>query len=161
MIILYFFYGLAFEGLGLATYLQLRREGDFPLKRELPWLAAFGFVGGAAGWVDMFLASGSLEEIVNILSILRVLLHMLTGGLLLRFGWGMLNNLNPLPAWAFSFRDFDRPDCVCDHLRDYHFITPSPINPDRNLDPLLLPPGIYSLGRGSCVNGTRSENLAV
>lgn len=100
MILLYFFYGLAFEGLGLAAYLQLRREGDFPLKKELPWLAAFGFVGGAAGWVDMFLASGSLEEIANILSILRVSLHLLTGLLLLRFGWGMLNNLDPLPAWS-------------------------------------------------------------
>ncbi len=66
--LLYFLYGLAFEGLGLAAYLQLRREGDFPLKKELVWLAAFGFVGGAAGWVDMFLASGSLHEIEHILN---------------------------------------------------------------------------------------------
>ena len=64
---LYFLYGLAFEGLGLAAYLQLRREGDFPLKRELPWLGAFGFVGGAAGWVDMFITSGSLDEIANVM----------------------------------------------------------------------------------------------
>lgn len=100
MILLYFFYGLAFEGLGLAAYLQLRREGDFPLKKELPWLASFGIVGGAAGWVDMFLASGSLDEIANILSVVRVSLHLLTGVLILRFGWGMLNNLDPLPAWS-------------------------------------------------------------
>jgi signal transduction histidine kinase len=100
VILLYFLYGLAFEGLGLAAYLQLRREGDFPLKKELPWLAAFGFVGGAAGWVDMFLNSGSLNEIQNILSILRVVLHLLTGILLLRYGWGMLNNLDALPAWS-------------------------------------------------------------
>ena len=100
MILLYFLYGLAFEGLGLAAYLQLRREGDFPLKKELPWLAAFGFVGGAAGWVDMFLNSGSLNEIVNVLSVLRVIVHLLTGLLLLRFGWGMVNNLDPLPAWS-------------------------------------------------------------
>ncbi len=100
MILLHFFYGLAFEGLGLAAYLQLRREGDFPLKKELPWLAAFGFIGGAAGWVDMFLVSGSLGEIAHALSILRVTLHLLTGLLLFRFGWGMLNNLTPLPAWS-------------------------------------------------------------
>ena len=100
MIFLNFLYGLAFEGLGLAAYLQLRREGDFPLKRELPWLAAFGFVGGAAGWVGMFLTSGSIQEFDQILNILRVVLHLLTGLLLLRFGWGMLNNLNPLPAWT-------------------------------------------------------------
>ncbi len=128
MIILYFFYGLAFEGLGLVTYLQLRREGDFPLKRELPWLAAFGFVGGAAGWVDMFLASGSLEEIVNILSILRVLLHMLTGGLLLRFGWGMLNNLNPLPAWSIFIPGIlIVPIAFVITYATTTFITPSPI----------------------------------
>lgn len=100
MILLYFLYGLAFEGLGLATYLQLRREGDFPLKKELPWLAAFGFVGGIAGWMDMFLTSGSLLEFVEVLSILRLGLHLLTGFLLLRFGWGMFANLNPLPAWS-------------------------------------------------------------
>lgn len=100
MILLYFFHGLAFEGLGLATYLQLRREGDFPLKRQLPWLSAFGFVGGMAGWVDMFLASGSLQGFSEILGVLRVVLHLLSGLLLLRFGWGMLAHLNPLPAWT-------------------------------------------------------------
>ena len=57
MIIIYFFNGLFFGGLGLAAYLQLRQDGDFALKKQLPWLAAFGFVAGAAGWVDMFLAS--------------------------------------------------------------------------------------------------------
>jgi len=88
LILLYFFYGLAFEGLGLAAYLQLRREGDFPLKKELPWLAAFGFVGGAAGWVDMFITSGSLNQFVDVLNVLRVAVHLLTGLLLLRFGWG-------------------------------------------------------------------------
>jgi hypothetical protein len=30
MMIVYFFYGLSFGGLGLAAYLQLRRGGDFP-----------------------------------------------------------------------------------------------------------------------------------
>src|SRR5690349_18843137 len=78
----------------------MRREGDFPLKKELPWLAAFGIVGGAAGWTEMFISSGSLVDFENVLSILRVALHLLTGVLLLRFGWGMLNNVNPLPAWS-------------------------------------------------------------
>ena len=40
--IINFFYGLSFGGLGLAAYLQLRRGGDFPLRTLLPWLAAFG-----------------------------------------------------------------------------------------------------------------------
>jgi len=128
LILLYFLYGLAFEGLGLAAYLQLRREGDFPLKRELPWLAAFGFVGGAAGWVDMFLASGSLNEIVNILSIVRVSLHLLTGLLVLRFGWGMLNNLDPLPAWSIFIPGIlIVPIAFVITYAATTFITPSPI----------------------------------
>ena len=128
MILLYFLYGLAFEGLGLATYLQLRHEGDFPLKKELPWLAAFGFVGGAAGWVDMFLVSGSLNEIENVLSGLRVVLHLLTGVLILRFGWGMLNNLDPLPAWSiFVPGILIVPIAFVITYASTTFITPSPI----------------------------------
>jgi signal transduction histidine kinase len=128
ILLLYFLYGLAFEGLGLAAYLQLRMEGDFPLKKELPWLAAFGFVGGAAGWADMFLTSGSLDEIANILRILRVILHLLTGALLLRFGWGMLNNLDPLPAWSIFIPGvLIVPIAFVITYATTTFITPSPI----------------------------------
>lgn len=128
ILLVYFLYGLAFEGLGLAAYLQLRRGGDFPLKKELPWLAAFGFVGGAAGWVDMFLASGSLDEITNVLSVLRVALHLFTGLLLLRFGWGMLNNLEPLPAWTvFIPGIMIVPIAFVITYAATTFITPSPI----------------------------------
>lgn len=128
ILLLYFLYGLAFEGLGLAAYLQLRMEGDFPLKKELPWLAAFGFVGGAAGWVDMFLSSGMLGSIENILSILRVTLHLLSGLLVLRFGWGMLNNLNPLPAWSIFIPGIlIVPIAFVITYAATTFITPSPI----------------------------------
>jgi len=128
VILLYFFYGLAFEGLGLAAYLQLRREGDFPLKKELPWLAAFGFIGGAAGWVDMFLASGSLNQVSNILDLLRVAAHLLTGLLILRFGWGMVNNLDPLPAWSiFIPVILIVPFAFIITYASTTFITPSPI----------------------------------
>ncbi|MBE0669949.1 MAG: hypothetical protein IH588_05115 [Anaerolineales bacterium] len=155
MILLFFFYGLAFEGLGLAAYLQLRREGDFPLKKELPWLASFGFVGGAAGWVDMFLASGSLQEIANILSILRVTLHLLTGLLLLRFGWGMLNNLNPLPAWSIFIPGIlIVPIAFVITYATTTFITPSPIEIPIEIWTryLLYMPG--SLLRGLAVYGS-------
>ncbi len=128
ILLLYFLYGLAFEGFGLAAYLQMRREGDFPLKKELPWLAAFGFVGGAAGWADMFLASGSLDEIANVLSVIRVILHLLTGALLLRFGWGMLNNLDPLPAWSIFIPGIlIVPIAFVITYASTTFITPSPI----------------------------------
>ena len=128
MILIYFLYGLSFEGMGLAAYLQLRREGDFPLKRELPWLAAFGFVGGAAGWADMFLVSGSIEGLGEVLGILRVVFHLLSGLLLLRFGWGMLNNLNPLPAWSvFIPGILIVPIAFIITYASTTFITPSPI----------------------------------
>jgi signal transduction histidine kinase len=128
LILLYFLYGLAFEGLGLAAYLQLRREGDFPLKKELPWLAAFGFVGGAAGWIDMFLTSGSLTGVANLLDLLRVIAHLLTGLLLLRFGWGMLNNVSPLPGWTIFIPGIlVVPIAFVITYAATTFITPSPI----------------------------------
>lgn len=151
MILLYFFYGLAFEGVGLAAYLQLRREGDFPLKKELPWLASFGFVGGAAGWVDMFLASGSIEEFTNILEVLRVILHLLTGLLLLRFGWGMINNLDPLPAWSIFIPGIMIvPIAFVITYAATTFITPSPIQIPIEIWTryLLYLPGSFLAGIG-------------
>ena len=128
MIIIYFINGLCFGGVGLAAYLQLRQGGDFALKKQLPWLAAFGFIGGAAAWVDMFLASGSIEGIEEILGILRVLLHLLTGLILLRFGWGMLNNLDPLPAWSIFIPGIlVVPIAFVITYATTTFITPSPI----------------------------------
>ncbi|MFZ5857943.1 MAG: GAF domain-containing sensor histidine kinase [Chloroflexota bacterium] len=100
MTLYHFLYGLSFGGLGLAAYLQLRREGDFPLKRELPWLSAFGFMGASAGWMEMFLLNEPSGTVHEALSILKIVLHLITGLLLLRFGWGILQRLNPLPAWS-------------------------------------------------------------
>ena len=100
MIIIYFFYGFFFGGLGLVAYLQFRRGGDFPLRRQLPWLAAFGFSYGTAGWVEMFLTSGVTPELVEILNVVRIILQPLSGLLLLTFGWGILTKLEPLPSWT-------------------------------------------------------------
>ena len=97
--ILYFFYGLAFEGLGLAAYLQIRRGGDFPLRKQLPWLAAFGFSCGVTAWVDMFLSSDSTQALHQALITLRMILQSLTGLFLLLFGWGTLTHPSPLPSW--------------------------------------------------------------
>ncbi len=64
-ILIYFLSGLAFEGLGLAAYLQQRQGSDLPLNKHLIWLAAFGFVCGATSWIDMFLTSGVTQEYIN------------------------------------------------------------------------------------------------
>jgi len=100
MPIIYFFYGLAFGGLGLAALLQLSHGGVLPLRRQLPWLAGFGLAYAGVDWIDMFLVSGLSIDVVGILQILRVILQPLSGLLLLRFGWGMLTQMTPLPDWA-------------------------------------------------------------
>jgi signal transduction histidine kinase len=100
MTIIYFFYGLSFGGLGLAASLQLRRGGDLPLRRQLPWLAAFGFAYAATGWLDMFLASGMDADFDPILKTIRMVLQPASGMLLLIFGWGVLTKITPLPAWT-------------------------------------------------------------
>jgi len=98
--IIYFFTGLAFTGLGLAAFLQLRRGSDFPLYKLLPWLAAFGVSGGGAGWIEMFLVSETNPDTILILQVFRVLLQLTSGFLLLIFGWKMFARITSLPSWS-------------------------------------------------------------
>ena len=100
MSIIYFFYGLAFGGLGLAAFLQYRRGGDFPLRKLLPWLAAFGLITATAGWVEMFLVTETNPETIQVLQYLQMILQPVSGSVLLIFGWGILAKLNPLPSWT-------------------------------------------------------------
>ena len=100
MQIIYFYYGLSFGGLGLAAFLQYRRGGVLPLRRQLPWLAAFGLTYATVAWIDMFLESDMSESVVKTLQVLRIILQPLSGLLLLRFGWGMLTQMTPLPEWT-------------------------------------------------------------
>jgi len=97
--IYYFLYGLSFFGVGLAAYLQLRRGGDFPLRKALPWLAAFGLTCGADGWVEMFLNYETNAELLQVLEVLRVGLQPLSGLFLFIFGWSTFSKLQPLPKW--------------------------------------------------------------
>jgi signal transduction histidine kinase len=100
MPIIFFFYGLSFGGLGLAALLQFRRGGALPLRKQLPWLAAFGLAYAGVGWLDMFLQSSMSPDILSTLKVMRTILQPLSGLLLLRFGWGMLTQLTPLPRWT-------------------------------------------------------------
>lgn len=128
MIIIYFLSGLAFGGLGLAAYLQLRREADYPLKKQLPWLAAFGFACASVSWIDMFLASGSLQEYGQLFTLVRIVLQPLTGLLLLKFGWGILKHLTPLPAWTIFIPGIlIVPIAYVLTYASTTFVTPSPI----------------------------------
>lgn len=128
MLIIYFITGLCFGGVGLAAYLQMRQEGGFPLKKELPWLAAFGFMGGISSWLDMFVTAESLADVRGVLEVLRILSHLTTGVLLLRFGWGMLSQLDPLPGWAVFIPGFlIVPIAFVITYATTTFITPSPL----------------------------------
>ncbi len=128
MMIIYFFYGLSFGGLGLAAYLQMSREGELPLKKELPWLAAFGSACGATAWVDMFLVSGTAAELDQTLTLMRIVLQPLTGLLLFIFGWGTLTSLGPLPSWTiFVPGVLIVPIAYVITYASTTFVTPSPI----------------------------------
>jgi signal transduction histidine kinase len=128
MMVIYFFYGLIFWGLGLAAYLQLRRGGNLPLRKQLPWLAAFGFAAGATGWVDMFLVGGGSQEMMAGLKAARMILQPASGLLLLIFGWGVLTQLTPLPAWTvFIPGVLIVPIAFAITFAATTFITPSPI----------------------------------
>ncbi len=100
MMIIYFFYGLCFAGLGLAAYLQFRRGGEFPLRKQLPWLAAFGFAIAATAWVEMFLVSETNPRLIQVLEFLRLVLQPVSGLLLLIFGWGIFSGFQALPSWT-------------------------------------------------------------
>jgi signal transduction histidine kinase len=100
MMLIFFFNGLAFGGLGLAAYLQHRQESDLPLNKHLLWLSAFGIACGLTNWADMFLASTGTEAyLVNLLTIARTILQPLSGLFLLKFGWDILRDI-PLPPWT-------------------------------------------------------------
>lgn len=129
MQIIYFFYGLSFGGLGLAAFLQFRRGSVLPLRQQLPWLAAFGVAYAGSAWINMFLASSMPTGIDAALKIMRMILQPISGLLLLRFGWGMLTRLTPLPPWTRVI-----PGMVIVPLAflvtyaSTTFITPSPID---------------------------------
>ena len=156
--IIYFFNGLAFGGLGLAAYLQLRRGGDFPLRTLLPWLAAFGMTAGAVGWVEMFLISESSP----LLQLLRMLLYPCSGLLLLIFGWGIFARLEPLPSWMIFIPGILLiPMAYVITYALSTFITPSPVEIPIDIWSryLLYLPGSLLAGFGFLRQWSRQRSL--
>lgn len=128
MIAVYFFYGLAFFSLGLAASLQLRHDGDLPLRKQIPWLAAFGFAYAGVAWLDMVQTYGVDPQIAQIINVIRIVLQPTSGLLLLIFGWGVLTKITPLPAWTHLFPGLlIVPTAFVITYASTTFITPSPI----------------------------------
>ena len=54
IIVVFFFYGLAFFAMGLALALANRRSSEFRFALAIVPLAAFGMLHGIHEWVEMF-----------------------------------------------------------------------------------------------------------
>jgi signal transduction histidine kinase len=98
IIVVFFFYGLAFFAMGLALALASRRTSEFRFARAILPLAAFGVLHGLHEWVEMFqkiatLTGGytptALQEGVRLAILVVSFLMLLAFGLLL---------LNPEPV---------------------------------------------------------------
>ncbi len=128
MVIIYFLDGLLFGGVGLATFLQIRRGGEFSLAKHLPWLAAFGFIAAISAWVDMFLVSETSPDTTHVLVFMGLIFQPISGVLLLIFGWQILTRLTPLPSWGiFVPGILIVPIAYAITFAATTFVTPSPI----------------------------------
>ncbi|MCB8966642.1 MAG: hypothetical protein H6660_07070 [Ardenticatenaceae bacterium] len=151
MITIYFFYGLAFFSLGLAASLQLRHDGDLPLRKQIPWLAAFGIAYAISAWLDMFQTYGTDPELNQVINLLRMILQPISGLLLLIFGWGVLTKILPLPGWTHLIPGLlIVPVAFVIAYASTTFITPSPIEIPIDIWSryLLYLPGSFMAGIG-------------
>ncbi|HSN78573.1 MAG TPA: sensor histidine kinase [Anaerolineae bacterium] len=94
IIVVFFFYGLAFFCLGLALALASRRESEFRFVQAIVPLALFGFLHGMHEWVEMFqkiavLSSGYLPTTLH--EVLRLTLLVASFAMLLGFGFTLLS----------------------------------------------------------------------
>lgn len=128
MVVVYFFYGLAFFSLGLAASLQMRHDDDLPLRKQIPWLAAFGIVYAASAWLDMYQTYGADPNINQSINVIRMVLQPISGLLLLIFGWGVMTKITPLPTWTHLLPGLlIVPIAFVITYAATTFITPSPI----------------------------------
>jgi signal transduction histidine kinase len=94
IIVVFFFYGLAFFSLGLALALASRRESEFRFVQAIVPLALFGFLHGIHEWVEMYqkiavLSSGYIPATLD--EVLRLLLLVASFAMLLGFGFTLLS----------------------------------------------------------------------
>ncbi len=94
IIVVFFFYGLAFFCLGLALALASRRDSEFRFVQAIVPLALFGFLHGIHEWVEMYqkiavLSSGYSPTILH--EVLRLGLLVASLAMLLGFGFTLLS----------------------------------------------------------------------
>jgi signal transduction histidine kinase len=94
IIVVFFFYGLAFFAMGLALALANRRSSGFRYALAIVPLAAFGILHGAHEWVEMFqkiaaLSTGYAPTVWD--EVLRLSLLVASFLMLLAFGFTLLS----------------------------------------------------------------------
>jgi signal transduction histidine kinase len=89
IVYVYFFYGLAFFGMGLVVLLESGRASEFRFARALLPFALFGFLHGAHEWYEMFQifaahetghVAGTAEEVIRITLLAASFLALLVFG---------------------------------------------------------------------------------
>ncbi len=98
IVLVYFFYGLAFFALGLALTLASRRQSGFRFVEAILPLAAFGVLHGAHEWIEMFqkiavLTNGYIPSLTA--ELVRTLILALSFVVLLSFGMILLSPQRP------------------------------------------------------------------
>ena len=92
IIVVFFFYGLAFFAMGLALALASRRTSELRFAQAIPALAAFGILHGIHEWVEMFQKIATLtggytptvpQETVRLAILVASFLMLLAFGILL------------------------------------------------------------------------------
>jgi signal transduction histidine kinase len=90
MVIVFFFYGLAFFSMGLAVWLEVGRSSEFRSARALLFLAVFGLLHGSHEWLEVFTilqwAESAGSAGLFLLEILRVVLLAISFLILFIFG---------------------------------------------------------------------------
>jgi signal transduction histidine kinase len=94
MVIVFFFYGLAFFSMGLAVWMEAGRSSDFSGVGALLFLAGFGLLHGIHEWLEVFTIlkvaeAGSPAQLI-LLELLRVAILAISFLFLIMYGLGLI-----------------------------------------------------------------------
>ena len=107
LIIIFFFYGLAFYSMGLALFVESGRASELGFARSMRFLAGFGILHGIHEWLDMT-EQGVLvyhqQPIYTWLMWFRLAILVTSFLALLLFGEQLLMqaHASPMPAWHLT-----------------------------------------------------------
>lgn len=105
VIVIYFFYGLAFYSLGLALLVESGRASQLEMARSFRLLAAFGLLHGTHEWIDMFERGGRFFLQYHMplwVSWVHVVIMLASFLALLAFGERLLRHNQPPRYWRLT-----------------------------------------------------------